>query len=94
MKEGTTLVRGKVLARMRDTHYRVAVNDTDTVLARLSGKMFLNRIIVVSGDEVVLEMTPVRRLHGSLAMMSLSASESFVASVKACVKCTLQGSII
>jgi translation initiation factor IF-1 len=54
MREPTTTVRGKVVSRLRDTFFKVAVADNDTVIARLSGKMTSNRIEVRSGDDVIV----------------------------------------
>jgi translation initiation factor IF-1 len=60
MREPTVTVRGKVIARLRDTFFRVALNDDDdeTVIARLSGKMTFARVSVVPGDAVLVELTP------------------------------------
>jgi translation initiation factor IF-1 len=59
MREPTVQVQGKVLARLRDTAFRVVLNDDgDTVIAKLSGKMTFARVSVVPGDVVMVELTP------------------------------------
>jgi translation initiation factor IF-1 len=59
MREPTVQVRGRVLSRLRDTFFRVAVSDTgDTAICRPSGKMLFANIKVAAGDEVIVELTP------------------------------------
>jgi translation initiation factor IF-1 len=65
-REPTIKVEGKVLQRLRDTFFKVAVSDTDTVIARLSGKMEFAAIKVVPGDDVLVELTPYDPTRGRI----------------------------
>lgn len=49
---------GVVLEALPNTFFRVELPDGSTTLAYLSGKMRLNRIRVLIGDKVEMEMDP------------------------------------
>jgi translation initiation factor IF-1 len=66
MRESTIQVRGRVIARLRDTFFRVAVSDQDTIIARISGKMQNANIKVIAGDDVIVEMTPYDLTRGRI----------------------------
>jgi translation initiation factor IF-1 len=66
-REPTVQVEGKVLARLRDTFFRVAVSDQgDTIVAKISGKMQYANIKVTPGDDVLVEMTPYDLTKGRI----------------------------
>ena len=53
-----TTASGIVLEALPNTLFRVEKEDGEVVLAFLSGKMRLNRIRVLIGDKVEMEMDP------------------------------------
>lgn len=53
-----TTANGIVLEALPNTLFRVEKEDGEVVLAFLSGKMRLNRIRVLIGDKVEMEMDP------------------------------------
>lgn len=54
----TQKVNGTVLEALPNTQFRVELENGKTILAHLAGRMRLNRIRVMPGDQVQLEMTP------------------------------------
>jgi translation initiation factor IF-1 len=66
-REPTVIVKGKVLTRLRDTFFRVALNEAgDTAICRPSGKMLHANIKVVPGDVVLVELTPYDLSRGRI----------------------------
>lgn len=56
---GKNTAHGVVVEALPDTLFRVELNDSkDIVLAYLAGKMRMNRIRVLIGDKVELELDP------------------------------------
>jgi len=51
-------IRGDVQELLPNATFRVKLENGHEVLAHLSGKMRMNRIRLVPGDEVKVEMTP------------------------------------
>ncbi len=49
---------GRVLELLPDARFRVRLDNGHEVLAYMSGKMKKNRIRVLAGDRVTVEMTP------------------------------------
>ncbi len=49
---------GSIVEALPNTMFKVQVDDGDEILAYLSGKMRLNRIRVLIGDRVEMEMDP------------------------------------
>ena len=57
-KEETIEVEGVVRESLPNTMFRVEIQNGHVILAHLSGKMRKNRIRVLAGDQVNVEMTP------------------------------------
>lgn len=57
-KEERATVAGTVEEALPNTLFRVALEDGNVVLSYLSGKMRVNRIKVLVGDSVRLELDP------------------------------------
>ncbi len=60
------LVEGVVLEALPDTTFRVKLNDGREILAYLSGRMRINYIKVVPGDEVIVELSPYDQRKGRI----------------------------
>lgn len=57
-KEDVIEMDGVVLETLRNTTFRVKLENGHTVLAHISGKMRKNYIRILTGDKVKVEMTP------------------------------------
>lgn len=57
-KEELLEFRGKVLELLPNATFRVELENGHEIIAYLSGKMRKNRIRVLVGDDVTVEMTP------------------------------------
>lgn len=72
-KNDSIEITGKVIEVLPDSKYRVELESGHLVLGYLSGRMKQNRIQVIIGDSVLVELTPydltrgrvVRRLNTS-----------------------------
>jgi len=51
-------VQGRVIEALPNTFFRVVLDDGREILGFLSGKMRMNRITILPGDKVSVEMTP------------------------------------
>jgi translation initiation factor IF-1 len=51
-------MRGKVEETLPDARFRVRLTNGHTVFGTLSGRMKMNEISVLVGDEVTIELTP------------------------------------
>ena len=49
---------GRVTEALPNAFFRVALDDGKVILGFLSGKMRMNRITILPGDKVLVEMTP------------------------------------
>ena len=56
--QGSTEVIGKVIESLPNTLFRVKLNDERIILCHLSGKMRINYIKIMPGDQVKVEVTP------------------------------------
>jgi translation initiation factor IF-1 len=54
----TIELEGKVIESLPNAVFRVQLDSGQIVLGHLAGKMRLNKIRVLPGDRVLLEMTP------------------------------------
>ena len=54
----TIELEGKVVESLPNAVFRVELESGQVVLGHLAGKMRLNKIRVLPGDKVLLEMTP------------------------------------
>lgn len=57
-KEELLEFRGKILELLPNATFRVELENKHLIVAYLSGKMRKNRIRVLVGDDVTVEMTP------------------------------------
>lgn len=57
-KPGFIQMAGVVDELLPNATFRVTLENGHTILAHLSGKMRINRIKIVPGDRVLMEMTP------------------------------------
>jgi translation initiation factor IF-1 len=60
------VVEGVVIEALPDTTFKVKLKTGEEVLAYLSGKMRINYIKVVPGDEVVVELSPYDKTRGRI----------------------------
>ena len=51
-------VEGKVIEALPNASFKVLLDDGKEVMGFLSGKMRLNRIKILPGDKVTIELTP------------------------------------
>jgi translation initiation factor IF-1 len=66
-KEDTIKVDGVVQELLPGTQFKVKLDDFDhTIIAHLSGKMRQNRINVLMGDKVEVEMSPYDMTKGRI----------------------------
>ena len=54
----TIELEGKIIESLPNAVFRVELDSGQVVLGHLAGKMRLNRIRVLPGDRVLIEMTP------------------------------------
>ncbi len=57
-KDDAFILEGRTDEALKGGHFRISLDNGHTVLGHLSGKMRKNRIRVLQGDTVVVEMTP------------------------------------
>ncbi|MEY4096949.1 MAG: hypothetical protein RLZZ102_636 [Pseudomonadota bacterium] len=57
---------GKVVESLPGTLFEVKTTTGQTVLATLSGKMRQNHIMVLPGDEVIIEVSPYDTTRGRI----------------------------
>ncbi len=58
VKEALLELEGTVLELLPDARFRVQLDDGHVTLAYTSGRMKKNRIRILAGDRVTVEMTP------------------------------------
>lgn len=57
---------GQVIEALPNTLFRVKLSDGKVILCHLSGKMRMNYIRIMPGDNVKLEMTPYDQTKGRI----------------------------
>ena len=60
------IVEGRVIESLPDATFKVELDDGKIILAYVSGKMWLNLIKVISGDRVVIELSPYDKTKGRI----------------------------
>ncbi len=60
------LVEGQVIEVLPDTTFRVKLDDGREVLAHLAGRLRMNKIKVLLGDRVTVELTPYDERRGRI----------------------------
>ena len=66
MKKIRTTINGQVLEALPSLLFKVQLETGAEVLAHLAGKLKINRIKVLPGDRVVLEMSPYDDKRGRI----------------------------
>lgn len=64
--QGTTEVIGQVIEALPNTMFRVKLPDGKIILCHLAGKMRINYIRIMPGDQVRLELTPYDGTKGRI----------------------------
>lgn len=64
--KGFIEVRGKVEELLPSAMFKVTLDNGHIILAHLSGKMRMNRIKILPGDDVTVEMTPYDLTKGRI----------------------------
>lgn len=49
-------VEGRVMESLPNTHFRVQIPNSDSLVCYLSGKMRVNKIKILTGDRVLLQL--------------------------------------
>ena len=65
-KEGSIEFQGVVLELLPNAMFKVKLENDHEILAHASGKMRKNRIRVLAGDKVTVEMTPYDLTKGRI----------------------------
>jgi len=65
-KEGSIEFQGVVLELLPNAMFKVKLENDHKILAHSSGKMRKNRIRVLAGDKVTVEMTPYDLTKGRI----------------------------
>ena len=65
-KEGSIAFKGVVLELLPNAMFKVKLENEHEILAHSSGKMRKNRIRVLAGDKVTVEMTPYDLTKGRI----------------------------
>ena len=65
-KEGSIEFQGTVLELLPNAMFKVKLENDHKILAHSSGKMRKNRIRVLAGDKVTVEMTPYDLTKGRI----------------------------
>ena len=65
-KEGTIEFQGVVLELLPNAMFKVKLENDHEILAHSSGRMRKNRIRVLAGDKVTVEMTPYDLTKGRI----------------------------
>jgi len=66
-KEAKIRKEGVVVESLPNAYFRVSLNeDGSIVLAHLAGKLRINRIKILPGDKVTVELTPYDKTRGRI----------------------------
>lgn len=58
MKNQVTKKEGRVIEALPNAFFKIVLDDGNEIIGFLSGKMRMNRITILPGDKVSVEMTP------------------------------------
>ena len=64
--QGTTEIIGQVIEAFPNTMFRVKLPTGSIILCHLSGKMRINYIRIMPGDQVKVEITPYDKTKGRI----------------------------
>ena len=59
-------VEGKVIDVLPRNEYKIELENKHTVIARVSGKIRMNKIRILTGDTVVIELSPYDLTRGRI----------------------------
>ncbi len=59
-------VEGRVLEALPNAFFKVLLNDQREIMGFLSGKMRMNKITILPGDKVTIEMSPYDQGKGRI----------------------------
>ncbi len=62
----TIRVEGRVIEALPNAFFKVVLSDGKEIMGFLSGKMRMNRITILPGDRVTVEMTPYDQGKGRI----------------------------
>ena len=65
-KEGVIQVQGEILENLPNATFRVKLENEHEIIAHTAGRMRKNRIRVLAGDKVLVEMTPYDLTKGRI----------------------------
>ena len=65
-KDDVIEVEGKVVDVLPRNEYRIELENKHTVIARVSGKIRMNKIRILTGDTVVVELSPYDLTRGRI----------------------------
>lgn len=65
-KEKNIKTEGRVIEALPNAFFKVVLDDGKEIMAFLSGKMRLNRITILPGDKVTIEMSPYDQTKGRI----------------------------
>lgn len=65
-KKGFIEIQGVVEEMLPATNFKVKLDNGHVILAHLSGKMRMNKIRILPGDHVTIEMTPYDLTKGRI----------------------------
>lgn len=64
--QGTIEVGGQVIEALPNTMFRVKLTDGKVILCHLAGRLRINYIRIMPGDQVKLEITPYDSTRGRI----------------------------
>ena len=65
-KQDVLQFKGKVIEILKNAQFRVLLENGHTITAHTAGKLRKNRIRVLAGDQVLVEMTPYDLTKGRI----------------------------
>ncbi|HPI67096.1 MAG TPA: translation initiation factor IF-1 [bacterium] len=65
-KKGFIEMQGEIVETLPSITFRVRLENGHEILARLSGKMRLHKIMLIPGDKVKVELTPYDLTKGRI----------------------------
>ena len=92
VKQDKIEFKGKVTELLPNAMFRVMLENNHEVLAHTAGKLRKNRIRVLAGDQVLVEMTPYDLTRGRITFRFYWPCSSVVEQYpeKVCVVCAIQ----
>lgn len=75
-KEEHIEMEGTVIEALPNTMFRVKLDNGHIIIAHISGKMRKNYIRILTGDSVMVEMTPYDLSKGRIIYRSLDKKKS------------------